>query len=164
MSGIAPANPLALIIENSKLRSDLLAEKSLNIQLLGFRDHFDDAIGDRDARIESLEADLTAAAKEVSTETERNHELSKVVSELTEKLSKAHSSIASMKKDIDSRDVELSVKTVEILELKVSTELAVCDIKVQLVRRPSHRPFQARTDIPAVTRSEELTRLDLCHV
>lgn len=86
------AQPLALVSENSRLRSDLFAEKSRTAQLEGFRERFQAAIAERDATISALRADLAAKAE--------------AVSDLSSRLGHALEAIAGLRLDLEKRDAD----------------------------------------------------------
>jgi hypothetical protein len=138
--------PLSLVVENSKLRSDLLAEKIINAQLQHLCTGFEKALGDRDVSVKIFQAQLEEAAKEGQkaaaanaasiealneqtaaitarfTESQQSvaHSaaLAASANQLSSQLSSMAALLADSQRDLGSRDDELRAKAVEIAALQ----------------------------------------------
>ena len=100
------AAPLALITENSRLRSELIAEKALCSQLQEFRRYFETAVEERGAKVKSLEDELTQAVEAYAADA-ANHATEK--KDLTSRLLTASHMVEELQKTLDARNLESSI-------------------------------------------------------
>lgn len=130
---VAPPSPLALVVENSKLRADLLSEKALNAQLVSFRDHFEGALAERAAEIERLEAALSDSTRVTALDTEKRAEQEAATVELAARLGATTDRLEELQRALESRDADVRARTAEAAALRaVLDKLSVAHGELQV--------------------------------
>ena len=127
------AAPLALVIENSKLRSELLNEKLLSAQLRGICDQFDSAINERDAAIALLKHDLERSSTAAKLDATKSADKASVESDMLTRLGSATDTIGALQVELESQNGLLDMKDAEIARQREELSgvaAALRDIKV----------------------------------
>lgn len=128
-----PPTPLALVVENSKLRAELLSAKALNAQLVCFRDRFDEALAERSAEIGRLEAAIAEGSRTAALEAGKRSDQEAALADLTARLGAATDRVDELQHALEGRDADVRARTAEAAALRaVLDKLSVAHGELQV--------------------------------